>query len=184
MLYLHRVTEGIGHPQLPCVIAERSGELRLDQLATVLDPRRYPPDRQLILFDLMRKFDLCFAYPDGGRLAGALDLLQAAARRSGAAVRAGPPAVRVLGYPIVPEGLIRGSSCAAARSPRHSPRSRNGVVLRFEGSYVVVKVLTSRSAVEIDVGGYVRRDGDCWPSIRSDFEALHRSYRVPICAMS
>ena len=59
------MTEGIYAILNARSVAERGGELRVTDLTDVLDFRRYPPERHLFILDLMRKFGLCFTYPDG-----------------------------------------------------------------------------------------------------------------------
>jgi internalin A len=178
----HWVTEDIYAILNSRAIAETSGELRLDQLATVLNPRRYPQDRQLFLLDLMRKFDLCFAYPDASATWLVPELLPKQQPDEVAALCAPGELLFEYGYPIVPEGLIPRFIVRSSALSAGSPRWRNEVVLRFEGCLAVVKVDPSRNAVEIDVGGEVRSRRRLLAVIRSDFEALHRSYRFPIRA--
>ena len=40
------------------------GELGTGDLVAILDPGRYPPERHDFLLQLMRKFELCFRFPE------------------------------------------------------------------------------------------------------------------------
>ena len=58
------VTEGIYRILNAEDLARRKGELQVDALRGVLDPDAYPPERHGFLLELMRKFELCFTFPD------------------------------------------------------------------------------------------------------------------------
>lgn len=46
-------------------LLQAGGRLELEQLGTILDDhRRYPPERQRFIIEMMRKFELCFDFPD------------------------------------------------------------------------------------------------------------------------
>jgi internalin A len=59
------VTNGIYKVLNDPQIAEQQGELRLEDLARVLDQQEYPRKMHLYLLDLMRKFELCYEFYDG-----------------------------------------------------------------------------------------------------------------------
>jgi len=42
------------------ILADNNGILERHQLASILDSVRYPPDKQLFIVDMMRKFELCY----------------------------------------------------------------------------------------------------------------------------
>ncbi|MCA9099304.1 MAG: AAA family ATPase, partial [Planctomycetaceae bacterium] len=52
----------INNPQLR---KQREGELEFAQLSRILDDdRRYPPDKHQYILEIMRKFELCFEFPN------------------------------------------------------------------------------------------------------------------------
>ena len=59
------VTNGIYKVLNDPKLAETKGELRLEDLARVLDQQEYPRKMHLYLLDLMRKFELCYEFYDG-----------------------------------------------------------------------------------------------------------------------
>jgi small GTP-binding protein len=58
------VTQGIYRILNAKKLAERQGELELRDLKHLLPNNRYPYDKHLFLLELMRKFSLCFPFPD------------------------------------------------------------------------------------------------------------------------
>ena len=58
------VTEGVYNILNHSLVAAQQGELSIRNLATILDPASYPPERHAFLLELMRKFELCFRFPD------------------------------------------------------------------------------------------------------------------------
>ena len=47
------------------MLMQQDGVLELRQLGEVLaDPKKYPPEREQFILDMMRRFELCFAFPD------------------------------------------------------------------------------------------------------------------------
>ena len=60
------VTGGV-YKILNHMLMQHGGVLEKLQLAGVLaDPEKYPPERQQFIVDMMRQFELCFAFPDSG----------------------------------------------------------------------------------------------------------------------
>ena len=58
------VTTGI-YKILNAPLLEREcGELRIEDLGKILDQKAYPPSMHEFLFNLMRKFELCFRFPE------------------------------------------------------------------------------------------------------------------------
>lgn len=58
------VTKGVYGILTDDRLRDRRGVLEPAMLADVLDPARYPPDRHGFLLDMMRKFEMCFDFPD------------------------------------------------------------------------------------------------------------------------
>ena len=100
----HWVTNGIYRILNAQELAKSRGELCVRDLRHILAPREYPPARHSFLLELMRKFELCFSFPDDPERYLLPELLD----------EQEPPDVQgfVGGlnfqyhYPIVPEGLL------------------------------------------------------------------------------
>jgi len=60
----HWVTNGIYKILNSEKLAEQKGEIHLGEVSEVLDVRKYPAKMHRFLFDLMKKFELCFSFPD------------------------------------------------------------------------------------------------------------------------
>ena len=58
----HWVTDGIYKILNSELLEKQKGEIRLSELSSILDQKDYPANMRCFLFDLMKKFDLCFAY--------------------------------------------------------------------------------------------------------------------------
>jgi internalin A len=60
----HWVTNGIYKILNSEQLEEHKGEIWLRELSGILDGRQYPAKMRPVLFDLMKKFELCFTFPD------------------------------------------------------------------------------------------------------------------------
>lgn len=60
----HWVTEGIYKIINSKKLEAQHGEIRLGDLAEILDPKVYPSNMHRFIIDLMKKFKLCFSFPD------------------------------------------------------------------------------------------------------------------------
>lgn len=60
----HWVTNGIYKVLSSEKLKQGGGEIRLTDLPEILDDNNYPVRMHRFLFDLMRKFELCFSFPD------------------------------------------------------------------------------------------------------------------------
>ncbi|MCI0525526.1 MAG: hypothetical protein L0Y75_09715 [Acidobacteria bacterium] len=64
MLKPQWVTEGIYVILNSPSLAGKHGELRVRDLKTILPPSDYPVNMHTFVLDLMKKFELCFTFPD------------------------------------------------------------------------------------------------------------------------
>ena len=60
----HWVTGGIYRILNAKILASRKGDLHLADLSDILPTESYPRKMHMFLLDLMRKFELCFPFPD------------------------------------------------------------------------------------------------------------------------
>ena len=58
------ITEGIYRILNATKLAQQKGVLRLADLVDILDAKDYPQEKHFFLLDLMKKFELCFEFPD------------------------------------------------------------------------------------------------------------------------
>jgi len=169
----HWVTNGIYKILNSDAVASTRGELRLDDLASILDLADYPRQKHPFLIDLMRKFDLCFEFPD------ALDRFLIPELLS----KEEPDEITSMDgedylrfeyhYSVFPEGIlprfiVRTQSLSAAR-----PRWRTGVVLQFEGCSALVKADVQERRVFVSVAGPADSRRRLLAIVRADFERIH-----------
>ena len=102
----HWVTNGIYTILNAPMLEEQKGVLRVGDLGKFLDPQAYPPKMHTFLFDLMRKFELCFPFPeDAGRYL-VPQLLPVEEPKETGEFRPGECLNFEYHYPIPPEGLL------------------------------------------------------------------------------
>ncbi|NQU20766.1 MAG: TIR domain-containing protein [Candidatus Nealsonbacteria bacterium] len=157
-------------------LAEQKGELTVDDLAGILDADDYPPQRHAFIVELMRKFELCFAFAeDAGRylVAELLDKQQPAAAEEFLPAECLNFQYR---YPILPEGLLPRFIVRTHALSTGMPRWRTGVVLEFEGNRALVKADVQDRRVFVHVSGPAAGRRRLLAVIRSDFEHIHRSF--------
>jgi internalin A len=61
----HWVTNGIYKILNADKLEQQHGEIRLHELSEMLDAGEYPTSMRWFIFDLMKKFELCFSFLDG-----------------------------------------------------------------------------------------------------------------------
>ena len=171
----HWVTNGIYRLLNWPVLEARRGVLRLDDLAAVLDPKAYPRDKHLFLLDLMRKFELCFEFPDDKQRRYLVPELLG---KEEPAEAGGFTPTECLNfqyhYNILPEGLLpRFIVRTHGLSENANVRWRTGVVLEFEGRRALVKADVQARKVFISVQGEPTGRRRLLAVIRSDFERIH-----------
>ena len=185
----HWVTNGIYRLLNAPALAESGGVLRLQDLARLLLTSDYPPEKHAFLLELMRKFKLCFPYPDDPPDRYLVPELL---------VKQEPDLGREFDpkaclnfeyhYDILPEGLLPGFIVRTHVLSRGQPRWRSGVVLTWEGCRAIVKADAADRKVVIRVRG---DEADArrrlLAVIRADFERIHKSIpklevheRVPV----
>lgn len=170
------VTEGIYSILNDKSLTVGHGELTLAQMGSILDSKRYPPERHLFLLELMRKFELCIRFPeddDRYLIPELLDKQEPAnlepAGSEGLAFEYHYPT-------LLPEGLLpRFIVRTSALSVGH-PRWRTGVVLTFDANHAVIKADPIARTVRINVTGPIAGRRRLLAVIRSDFEHIHRTY--------
>ena len=177
MLNPHWVTNGIYTILNSNALAQQKGELRVEQLAGILDPADYPPERHAFLLELMRKFELCFPFPDEEGHYLVPELLDKEQPAEADQFHRAECLSFEYRYPILPEGLLpRFIVRTHVLSPAPG-RWRTGVILEFEGNRALVKADVQDKRVFIAVSGPRAARRRLLAVIRSDFEHIHRSFK-------
>ena len=172
------VTEGIYAILNAKALEARKGELRIDDLGEILDPEKYPRERHGFLLNLMRKFHLCFEFPDNKGHYLVPDL---ADKDEPAAAQAFDPKECLnfqYRYPSLHEGVVPSFITRTYILSEGQPRWRTGVILAFEGSRALVKGDLTERLVRISVSGAppeARRR--LLAVIRYSFEEIHRNFK-------
>jgi internalin A len=172
------VTEGVykilNHPS----VAERKGELGLRDVVGMLDPSSYPPERHSFLLELMRKFELCFRFPDEDDRYLIPQLLPK--EQPGEADRFDPAACLCFEYhypTLLPEGLLPRFIVRSYVLSSEEPRWRSGVILRFEGHRALVVGDPVERKVRVRISGAQAGRRRLLAVVRTDLDRIHAGYK-------
>ncbi|HEX8096954.1 MAG TPA: COR domain-containing protein, partial [Pyrinomonadaceae bacterium] len=173
----HWVTQGIYKILNAEKLEKQNGEIRLDELAKILDPALYPVQMHRFIFELMKKFDLCFSFPDAEEHFLIPELLD---KQEPAATAAFMPEECLnfqYHYPVLPEGLLPRFVVRTHTLSEESPRWRTGVILKFEDNSALVKADVQDRKVFVSVAGPVETRRRLLALIRGEFERIHGDIR-------
>jgi hypothetical protein len=129
------------------------------------------------LFDLMKKFNLCFSFPNDDCHYLIPELLDKQEPEEAAEFRPEASLNFQYHYPVLPEGLLPRFIVRTHVLSEGLPRWRTGVILEFEGCRALVKADVQDKKVFISVSGPVSNRRRLLAVIRSDFERIHRDIR-------
>jgi internalin A len=169
----HWVTNGIYRLVNSPLLAKQKGEIELADAAEILDARKYPARMHRFLLDLMKKFELCFTFPDDDAHYLIPELLDKQEAVEAAQFKPGECLNFEYRYPVLPEGLLPRFIVRTHALSSNLPRWRTGVVLAFEGNRALVKADVQDKRVFIAVSGPVAGRRRLLAVIRSDFERIH-----------
>ena len=173
----HWVTNGIYKLLNDHELTASNGELEIDCLNRLLDPKDYPKARHDFLLGLMRKFELCFPFQEDDKRYLIPDLLD---KQQPEAASQFEPAECLnfrYEYPILPEGLLPRFIVRTHVLSDHQLRWRTGVILNFEGNQALVKADPQEKSVEINVNGPQASRRRLLAIIRSDFDRIHSNFK-------
>jgi internalin A len=173
----HWVTNGIYKIINSELLARNKGEIRLSDLGGILDVEEYPPPTRRFILDLMKKFDLCFTFPDDDAHYLIPELLDKQEPTDTAEFGSQPCLNFQYAYPILPEGLLPRFIVRTHTLSEGLPRWRSGVILSFEGNRALVKADLQERMVNISVLGPTPGRRRLLAVIRSDFERIHNDIR-------
>ena len=173
----HWVTEGIYRIVNAKSLAEKKGELRLSDIANILDTETYPPERHGFLMELMRRFELCFRFPDEEDRYLVADLLdKQEAKETDVFDAKACLNFEYHDYPALPEGLLPRFIVRTHVHSRGQPRWRTGVVLSFEGNRALIKADMLAKRVQIKVDGPATSRRRLLAVVRDNLEHIHDTY--------
>jgi internalin A len=168
------VTEGIYKILNAPTLAEAGGALHVGQLCTILSGAEYPKAMHGFVFELMRKFELCFPFPDRDGEYLIPELLSKDEHADARTFRGDAGATRFhYRYEILPEGLIPRFIVRTYVHSEGMPRWRTGVVLRFEGNTALVWADVTEGRVEVIVTGNAASRRRLLAVVRSQFDHIH-----------
>lgn len=172
------VTDGIYTILNAKQLAERQGELHLKDLEGILPKKQYPRDKHLFLLELMRKFSLCFLFPDETDRYLIPELL---GKEEPEETGRFPPAECLnfeYHYGILPEGLMPRFIVRSHTLSRDQERWRTGVVLAYEYCRALVTAQPAEKRVIVRViGGDAGARRRLLAIIRYDFDRIHQEFR-------
>lgn len=177
----HWVTRGIYKILNTERLERQKGEIALSDLSTILDETEYPRAMHRFIFDLMKKFELCFSFPDDDTHYLVPELLDKQEPEETAEFKPAECLNFEYHYPVLPEGLLPRfivRTASLSEGPKEMRwRWRTGVILRFEDCRALVKGDLQDKKVFIHVRGSVTSRRRLLAIIRSDFERIHRDIR-------
>jgi internalin A len=173
----HWVTNGIYKVLNSVKLETQKGEVSLNDLAEILDEREYPASMRRFIFDLMKKFELCFSFPDDDTHYLIPELLDKQEPAEAAEFRPEECLNFQYHYPVLTEGLLPRFIVRTHSLSEGLSRWRTGVILKFEGNHALVKADVQDKKVFINVSGPGTGRRRLLAVIRSDFERIHHDIR-------
>ena len=170
----HWVTRGIYKILNAERLERQRGEVELNDLASILDESEYPRSTHRFIFDLMKKFELCFSFPDDDARYLIPELLDKQEPEETSEFRPAECLNFEYHYPVLPEGLLPRFIVRTSSLSEGLKRWRTGVILRFEDCRALVKGDLQDKKVFIHVKGPAASRRRLLAIIRSDFERIHR----------
>jgi len=168
------VTEGVYKIINNNELMHKGGELEREMIGKILnDPERYPEERHDFIVDMMRKFELCFDFPDEyGKRVLIPELLGE-----------NEPELDwdydnslnfEYHYPVLPSGLI----CRFIVRMHHNLTKkrtywRSGVVLAIDGNKALIRADVDKGRMFISIKGAFEGRRRALAVIRNSFEGIH-----------
>ena len=169
----HWVTNGIYKILNSEKLEKQKGEIRLSDLSAILDTVAYPPVMRRFLLDLMKKFELCFSFPEDDSRYLIPELLDKQEPALAAELKPGNCLNFQYHYPVLPQGLIPRFIVRTHGLSEGQPRWRSGVILQFEGNRALVKADLQEKKVFISVSGATIGRRRLLAVIRADLDRIH-----------
>lgn len=172
----HWVTSGIYKILNSTRLEEQRGEIHLQQLPEILAAEDYPAGMRRFIFDLMKKFELCFSFPDDDTHYLIPELLDKQEPEEVTEFKPKECLNFQYHYLILPDGLLARFIVRTHRLSEGLPRWRTGVILEFEGNRALIKADLQDRKIFISVNGRHSSRRRLLAIIRADFEHIHRNF--------
>jgi internalin A len=177
----HWVTKGVYRIITSDILQENQGKLDRAHLREILDSQEYPPACYDFLLCLMRKFELCFPFPEAIDSYLVPNLLS----------KQQPPIADEFqpiyslnfryAYPVLPEGLLPRFVVRTHHLNKTQTWWRSGTILDFEGSRALVKADRVSKNISIAViEGNAASRSRLLAIIRSNFEDIHSNFKFVV----
>lgn len=174
----HWVTEGIYKILNWPTLEENHGVIFLNDVSKILTENDYPMHMCRFIFDLMKKFDLCFSFPDDECHYLIPELLPKNEPDEAIAFDLEECLNFQYHYPVLPEGLLPRFITRTHHLSEGERRWRSGVILKFEECRALVKADAVDKRVFISVSGNKAESRRrLLAVIRADFERIHRDIK-------
>lgn len=150
------------------------GVLAIGKMGVILeDKQRYPKKRHGFIIDMMRKFELCFDFPEGkGQRVLIPELL--GRNEPGIDWNAGESLNFEYHYSVLPSGLIcRFIVRMHSKVTKHRIYWRSGVLMDVGKNIALVRGDTDSGKIFISVGGPEETRKDALKVIRDELKAIH-----------
>ena len=177
MLNPHWVTNGIYKILNSEKLERQKGEIRLNELSGILDESEYPRSMHRFIFDLMKKFELCFSFPNDDTYYLIPELLDKQEPGEAAKFKPNECLNFQYHYTVLPEGLLPRFIVRTHVLSEGQSRWRTGVILKFGDSRAMVRADAQDRKVFISVSGSALSRRELLAVIRSDFERIHNDIR-------
>jgi internalin A len=173
----HWVTNGIYKIINSEKLEKQQGEIWLNDLDAILDAGEYPLSMRRFIFDLLKKFELCFSFPDDDPHYLIPELLDKQEPVETAAFKPEACLNFQYHYSVLPEGLLPRFIVRTHVLSEGLSRWRTGAILALEGCRGLVKADLQDKKVFISISGPALARRRLLAVIRSDFERIHRDIR-------
>lgn len=174
----HWVTKGIYKILNSAPLEKNQGEIRLDDISGVLPEDDYPTKMVRFIFDLMKKFDLCFTFPDDERHYLIPELLPKNEPEEAEGFEPEKCLNFEYHYLVLPEGVLPRFITRTHHLSERMPRWRSGVILEFEGCQALIRADAVDKKVIISItGDNANSRRRLLAVIRTDFERIHREIK-------
>jgi internalin A len=158
-------------------VKESGGQINLKELPDILGAENYPVRMGRFLFDLMKKFELCFSFPEDDCRYLIPELLDDQEPEEVTLFDPKECLNFQYHYSTLPVGLLPRFIVRSHVLSEGNPRWRSGVILKFEGNRAIVKADRQDKKVFISVSGNPSGRHRLLAVIRSDFESIHHNSR-------
>jgi internalin A len=174
----HWVTKGVYRIITSDILQKNQGKLDRAHLREILDTQEYPPACYDFILCLMRKFELCFPFPESADRYLVPNLLS---KQQPESIEQFQPSYCLnfrYAYPVLPEGLMPRFVVRTHHLNKTQTWWRSGTVLEFEGSRALVKADRVSKNISIAVmDGNETSRSRLLAIIRSNFEDIHSNFK-------